>query len=75
MRKQETQSRRLATVKNTCLKYPDAQITESSLRWLIFNGRENGFNNCIVRIGRKVLIDLDKFEQWMDDQAAAGGAI
>ncbi|RLU00600.1 hypothetical protein [Ketobacter sp.] len=66
--------RRLATVKNTALKYPDANITESSLRWLIFNGHENGFNKCIVRIGRKILIDLELLELWMDEQAANGGA-
>lgn len=71
----ETNAKRLATVKNAALKYPDANITESSLRWLIFNGQENGFSKCIVRIGRKILIDLDKFEQWMDEQAAKGGAI
>ncbi|AUM12471.1 hypothetical protein [Ketobacter alkanivorans] len=71
----ETHAKRLATVRNTSLKYPDANITESSLRWLIFNGSENGFNQCIVRIGRKILIDLDKFESWLDEQAANGGAV
>ncbi|RLT90750.1 MAG: DNA-binding protein [Ketobacter sp. GenoA1] len=57
------------------MKYPDAGITENSIRWLIFNGAENGFSRCIVRMGRKVLIDLDKFESWMDEQAANGGAV
>lgn len=68
-------SRRLSSVKNLPGKYPDAGFTESSIRWLIFNGNENGFNSCVVRLGRKVLIDLEKFEQYMDEQAIQGGAI
>lgn len=67
--------RRLATFKNTALKFADANMTENSLRWLRFNGDENGFNDCVVKIGRKVLIDLDRFEQWMDQQSSNGGAV
>ena len=66
--------RRIASVKYTPPKYPDSGLTESSIRWLIFNANENGFDVCIVRIGRRVFIDLDRFEQWMDEQAAKGGA-
>ncbi len=66
-------NRRLSTTKNIPLKYPDANITESSIRWLIFNAKENGFSTCVVRMGRKVLIDLDRFEAWLDNQAANGG--
>lgn len=65
--------RRLSTVKNLPYKYPDANFTESSIRWLIFNAKENGFSACIVRMGRKVLIDLDAFQQWLDEQAIKGG--
>ena len=56
---------RLSTVKNLPTIYPDANFTESSIRWLIFNAESNGFNACIRRIGRKVLIDLDAFEFWL----------
>ena len=66
-------AKRLTTVKNLPSHYPDANFTTSAVRWLIFNARENGFSSCIVRIGRKVLIDLDAFEQWLDEQAAQGG--
>lgn len=66
-------NRRLSTVKNVPAKYPDANFTQSSIRWLIFNAKDNGFSSCIVRIGRKVLIDLDSFEDWLDEQAAQGG--
>lgn len=64
--KKNTASRRLCTVKNLPSHYPDANITESSIRYLIFNAAENGFSKCINRCGRKVLIDLDKFEEFLD---------
>lgn len=67
-------TRRIATVKNLPSKYPDAGFTESTIRWLIYNSKENGFDACIVRLGRKVLIDLARFESWMDEQAIKGGA-
>ncbi len=34
------------------------------LRHLIFNEGTNGFSGCLVRVGRRVLIDEDKFFQW-----------
>ncbi len=60
-------SKRLAPVKKIPIIYPDS-FTESSIRWLIFNEKHNGFTRCIRRIGRKVLIDLDQFESWIDEQ-------
>lgn len=66
-------NRKLSTVRNLPSQYPDAGFTESSIRWLIFNSSENGFNHCIRRAGRKVLIDLDAFEEWMDNEALQGG--
>lgn len=59
--------KRLATVKKIPTLYPGA-FTESSIRWLVFNEKQNGFCKCIRRIGRKVLIDLDSFETWIDEQ-------
>lgn len=60
----QIEGRRLATVKQLPKIYP--AFTESSLRWLIFNGKKNGFSKCLRRIGRKVLIDLDAFEAFVD---------
>jgi hypothetical protein len=71
--KNGNQNRRLCSVKNVPTKYPDADISTSSIRWLIFNRDENGFSKCIVRIGRKILIDLELFEEYMDEQAYNGG--
>ncbi len=64
--------KRLSTVKNLPSLYPNAGFTESSLKWLLFNAKENGFSHCVVRMGRKVLIDLSKFEEWLESQASEG---
>lgn len=34
------------------------------LRYLIFYEKENGFGFCLVRLGRRVLIDEEKFFEW-----------
>jgi hypothetical protein len=67
-------TKRLVTVKNLPSLYPDANFTSSSIRWLIFNASENGFNHCIRRAGRKVLIDLEAFEEWINNEALQGGS-
>jgi len=60
-----TSKRRWVPVKKMPEIYPDS-IKESTIRWLIFNEYQNGFSQCIRRIGGKVLIDLDAFEAWVD---------
>mgnify|MGYP006215679993 CR=1 FL=1 len=36
------------------------------LRHLIHNSSKNGFDHCIVRIGRRVLINEAKFFEWAE---------
>ena len=38
------------------------------LRYLVFNAHQNGFDSCIVRIGKRVLIDEEKYFEWVDNQ-------
>jgi hypothetical protein len=38
------------------------------LRHLIFNAKSNGFDRCIRRVGRRVLIDETAFFEWVADQ-------
>lgn len=64
------ETKRLSTVKKLPEHYQGA-FTESSIRWLIFNEKVNGFSRCIRRIGRKVLVDLDAFEQWIESHGGA----
>lgn len=61
--------KRILTFKQTAQIYP--AFTESSLRWLRFNGNANGFNRCVITVGRKVLIDADAFELWLVSQSEA----
>jgi hypothetical protein len=43
-------------------------FTEGGIRALIFRAESNGFNRCIRRIGRKILISKSAFSRWIEDQ-------
>lgn len=58
-------------------------LTEASVRHLIFAARPrlnskgvalptNGLERAIVKIGRKVLIDRDEFERWVELHRLSG---
>lgn len=38
------------------------------LRHLIFGAAKNGFNKCVKRAGRRVLIDEKAFFEWVNEQ-------
>ncbi len=40
---------------------------EPAIRRLIFLAEENGLARAIVRIGRRVYIDIRGFNQWIED--------
>lgn len=46
-------------------------FSEGSLRWHVFHAAETGLDRAIVRVGRRVYIDLDRFEAWLEEQRAA----
>ncbi len=54
----------LLTVRQLTEQYPHL-FTEGSLRWTIFCREENGFDRCIVRVGRRIFIDTDQLRSWM----------
>ncbi|MCP4600485.1 MAG: DNA-binding protein [Proteobacteria bacterium] len=56
--------RRLLTVRELCTEHP--WPSESGLRWLNFNAKDNGLAGCIIRIGRRVLIDEKSFLVWAE---------
>lgn len=43
-------------------------FTEGGIRALIFRADRNGFNSCIRRIGRKILISKSAFSHWIESQ-------
>ena len=46
--------------------------SERQLRWLIFTGKD-GFDSCVVRVGKRVLIDEELFFEWVERQSATRG--
>jgi hypothetical protein len=54
----------LRTVKQIAEANP--AFSEGSHRWLIYRSQENGLDEVLVRIGRRVLFDLDKFNDWLE---------
>lgn len=60
-----TDFRQLRTVKQLATESGGA-FTEGSLRWAIFNEKSNGLDRAVVRLGRRVLIDVPKFNEWID---------
>ena len=51
----------------------DDFLTEGSLRFKIFNAKENGLeeSGAVVRIGRRVLINEEKYIAWIESQQKA----
>jgi hypothetical protein len=64
-------SRRLRTVAQISADHPC--FSAGSLRWLIHQAERNGLarSGAIVRVGRRVLIDEEKFFSWIDEQQPA----
>lgn len=60
--------RQLFTVRQFAEANP--AFSEASLRWQIFNARENGLQRAgaLLRNGRRILIDADKFYQWLESR-------
>ena len=48
--------------------YPDP--TPAALRWLIFKNVD-GFRRCVVRRGRRVLIDETEYFRWVREHGGA----
>ncbi len=61
--------RGLEAVRTLARKHPDV-ITEGGLRWEIFNEEKNGLkeSGAILRRGRKILIDADRYFLWLYNQ-------
>ncbi len=62
MEQNEVKRRRLIPVTKWDQYHPWPPI--GGLRHLIFYEKENGFSYCLVRLGRRVLIDEEKFFEW-----------
>lgn len=45
-------------------------FSEGQLRWWIFTSKTNGLDaaEAVIRVGRRVYIDVDRFEDWIEQQ-------
>jgi hypothetical protein len=48
-----------------CGKYP---FTMGQLRQLLLFRHRNGLDNCVRKIGKTLLIRMDLFEKWIEEQ-------
>jgi hypothetical protein len=71
----ETMDRNLKKVARFCADSNGA-FSEGMVRWWIFKAEDNGLADAgaIVRIGRALWIDVDKFNTWLDKQATPKAA-
>lgn len=60
----------LLSVQEMAARHPG--LTVGSLKWLLFNRRENGLDALVVQSGRKVLIDERKFLDWLAKKPGSG---
>jgi len=60
----------ILTVKLFSKKHP--AFSEAAIRHLIFHSTTNGFEKCLRRAGRKILILESQFFLWLNDQKIGG---
>ena len=68
-----TDKKNLKTVNQFCEEYP--AFTIGSLRNILFYEELNGLKDCgvVKHLGRKILIDCDKFFAWLDTNPSITG--
>lgn len=54
------------TVRQYAERYP--WPSESGLRWMIFHAASNGLESALIRVGRRILIDIEAFNLWVRSQ-------
>ena len=72
---QQSYIRSYSTVKQFCERYP--AFTNGGLRFQIFNESNNGLKaaGAIIRNGRKVLINEDKYFLWLESNQVSKSGI
>ena len=61
-----TSAKNLRTVPQVVEECP--AFSEAALRKLILRAPLNGLEPAILRVGRRVLIDYERFNRWLEDQ-------
>jgi len=54
----------ILTIDQLVAAYP--AFGEKTVRWWIYQGKNNGFEACLIRIGSRIYIDREKFVAWVE---------
>lgn len=60
----QNERERFYTIKEFCKKH--SWPTEHSIRWMMFNAEQNGFDKVVRRVGRRILIKEEEFYKWLE---------
>jgi len=44
----------------------ETPISEDSWRYLLFHRKENGLDVAVVRIGRRLYLDIERVREWLE---------
>lgn len=58
----------LLTIDQLVEQFP--AFREKTVRWWIYNGKTNGFEECLIRIGSRIYVDRTKFADWIESHRA-----
>lgn len=58
----------ILTIDQLVAAYP--AFSEKTVRWWIYNGKANGFEAVLIRIGSRIYIDKTKFADWLESHRA-----
>lgn len=58
----------LLSVSQFCQKHEWANV--GGIRHLLFNRETNGFDRCVVRLGRKILLDENAVFDWLRERGS-----
>jgi hypothetical protein len=56
----------LLTLKQTVERYPF--FTLGGLQWQVFHRNTNGLAKAVIKMRKRVLIDVDQFENWLESK-------
>ena len=41
-------------------------LSQSALRWLVYNSKESGFDEALIFVGRRVFIDFERLNEFLE---------
>lgn len=56
------------TLKTVMQLAAEGPFSSDQIRWYVFHSKDNGLESSIVRVGRRVYIDTDGFDMWLQSK-------